>query len=192
MLVGYARISTDGQILDRQLDALRAYGIDDRLIYQETSSGAKRRRPELQRMLDELHEGDTVVVAEMTRISRSTRDMLNIIDEIKAKGCAIKSLSEPWLDTTLDNPAAEMVTTILSSLSQYERDMIRLRTLDGLRAADERGRHGGRPNKRDAKAGDIMRMRAEGKTVAEIVEATGLSRTSVYRTIRDVAEDGGS
>jgi len=190
VLVGYARASTDEQVLDRQLDALRAYGVDDRLIYRETGSGAKRYRPEPMRMLDELGEGDTVVVAEMTRISRSTRDMLNIIDLIREKGCDIKSLSEPWLATTADNPAADMVVTMLSALSQYERDTIRRRTRDGLGAARRRGHVGGRPRLQERHAESVARLREEGKTIAEIVEAEGISRATVYRILRGEQESG--
>ncbi|WP_197720353.1 recombinase family protein [Slackia heliotrinireducens] len=191
VLVGYARVSTDKQVLDRQLDALKAYGVDERLIYQETGSGAKRYRPELKRMLDELNEGDTVVVAEMTRISRSTRDMLNIIDLIREKGCNIKSLNESWLDTTDDNPSATMMVTVLSAMAQFERDTIRVRTLDGLKAANARGRHGGRPSVREAHADAVVRMRGEGKTIPEIVEAEGISRATVYRILRDAEEETG-
>ena len=82
-VVGYARVSTIDQNLDRQIDALRAYGIDDRLIYREKISGTKRDRPELQRMLRELQQGDTVVVSDLTRISRSTKDLLDIVDQME-------------------------------------------------------------------------------------------------------------
>ena len=192
MLVGYARVSTDEQVLDRQLDALKAYGVDERLIYKEKGSGAKRYRPELMRMLDELDEGDTVVVAEMTRISRSTRDMLNIVDLIREKGCYIKSLSETWLDTTDDNPMSDFMVTVLSGMSQYERDTIRKRTLEGLESARRRGHVGGRPRVQEKHADNVVAMRGEGKTISEIVTAEGISRATVYRILRNTMNDDDS
>ena len=83
MLVGYARVSTDGQNLDRQIDALKAVGVDSRVLYQEKITGTKKDRPELQRMLKELNEGDVVIITDLTRISRSTKDLLDIIEKIK-------------------------------------------------------------------------------------------------------------
>lgn len=184
MLVGYARVSTEDQELDRQLDALREYGVDERLIYKEKGSGAKRYRPELMRMLEELNAGDTVVVAEMSRISRSTRDMLNIVDLIRSKGCQVKSLSETWLDTTDENPMNEFMLVMFSGLSELERKTIRKRTLEGLESARRRGRIGGRPRVQEDHAANVMAMREAGKTVAEIVETEGISRATVYRIIR--------
>jgi len=189
MLVGYARVSTEDQVLDRQVDALTGYGVDPRLVYKETGSGAKRYRPELMRMLEDLNEGDTVVVAEMSRISRSTRDMLNIVELIREKGCHVKSLSEPWLDTTDDSPFSAFIVTVLSGMSQLERDTIRKRTNEGLAAARRRGRVGGRPRKQEAHRDNVVGMRAEGKTIPEIVEAEGISRATVYRILRDAEEE---
>ena len=104
MLVGYARVSTDGQNLDRQIDALKAVGVDSRVLYQEKITGTKKDRPELQRMLKELNEGDVVIITDLTRISRSTKDLLDIIEKIKNKGSSIRSLKDTWLDTTSNNP----------------------------------------------------------------------------------------
>ena len=83
MLVGYARVSTDGQNLDRQIDALKAVGVDSRVLYQEKITGTKKDRPELQRMLNELNEGDVVIITDLTRISRSTKDLLDIVEKIE-------------------------------------------------------------------------------------------------------------
>ncbi|WP_283699364.1 recombinase family protein, partial [Clostridium perfringens] len=84
MLVGYARVSTEEQSLDRQIDLLVEYGVDKRNIYQEKISGTKAYREQLDKMIEELQEGDTVIITDLTRISRSTKDLLNIIDKIKA------------------------------------------------------------------------------------------------------------
>ena len=102
MLIGYARVSTEDQSLDRQIDLLVDYGVDKRNIYQEKISGTKSYREQLDKMIDELQEGDTVIIADLTRISRSTKDLLNTIDRIKAKGASIKSIKDTWLDTSSD------------------------------------------------------------------------------------------
>ena len=184
-VVGYARVSTIDQNLDRQIDALRAYGIDDRLIYREKISGTKRDRPELQRMLRELQRGDTVVVADLTRISRSTKDLLDIVDQIKQKQAFIKSIKDTWLDTSSTNPYNDFLLTVMSGLSQLERDLTSQRTREGLAAAKARGRNGGRPSKQNEK-GDMVRALADsGMKIAEIVRQTGLSRSTVNRILRN-------
>ena len=184
-VVGYARVSTIDQNLDRQIDALRAYGIDDRLIYREKISGTKRDRPELQRMLRELKQGDTVVVADLTRISRSTKDLLDIVDQIKQKQAFIKSIKDTWLDTSSENPYNSFLLTVMSGLSQLERDLTSQRTKEGLAAAKARGRNGGRPSKQNEK-GDMVRALADsGMKIAEIVRQTGLSRSTVNRILRN-------
>lgn len=190
-VVGYARVSTIDQNLDRQIDALRAYGIDDRLIYREKISGTKRDRPELQRMLRELQQGDTVVVADLTRISRSTKDLLDIVDQIKEKRAFIKSIKDTWLDTSSTNPYNSFLLTVMSGLSQLERDLTSQRTKEGLAAAKARGRNGGRPSKQNEK-GDMVRALADsGMKIAEIVRQTGLSRSTVNRILRNTPTEEG-
>ena len=114
MLVGYARVSTEEQSLNRQIDMLIDYGVDKRNIYQEKISGMKSNREQLDKMIDELQEGDTVIITDLTRISRSTKDLLNIIDRIKAKGASIKSIKDTWLDTSSDNPYNSFLLTVMS------------------------------------------------------------------------------
>ena len=92
MLVGYARVSTEGQSLNRQIDMLVDYGVDKRNIYQEKISGVKVNREQLDKMIDELQEDDIVIITDLTRVSRSTKDLLNIIDRIKTRGASIKSI----------------------------------------------------------------------------------------------------
>lgn len=187
--IGYARVSTEDQKLDRQIDRLMAAGVDRRNIYMEKEHGTKRNRPELNKMLDELQEGDEVIIVEISRLSRSTQDLLEIVDKIRKKGASIRSLSETWLDTTSDNPSAQLILTIFAGLVQFERDMISARVKDGLKAADKRGHHGGRPNKRNEKAENVMQMRRGGMKIKDIIQMSGLSRTTVYRIIRDDRTD---
>ena len=185
MLVGYARVSTDGQNLDRQIDALKAVGVDSRVLYQEKITGTKKDRPELQRMLKELNEGDVVIITDLTRISRSTKDLLDIIEKIKNKGASIRSLKDTWLDTTSNNPYNDFLLTVMSGLSQLERDLISQRTKEGLESAKARGRNGGRPSKQNVK-GDVVKALADsGMKIVDIVKETGLSRSTVNRILRD-------
>ena len=115
MRIGYARVSTQDQNLDRQCDQLRQDGCER--VYEEKVSGAKSDRPELGRMLDALREGDVVVVAELSRLSRSVRDLFDIVDRIDSVGAQIKSLKEPWLDTT--TPHGRLLFTFFSGISEF-------------------------------------------------------------------------
>ncbi len=141
MLVGYARVSTEGQSLNRQIDMLVDYGVDKRNIYQEKISGVKVNREQLDKMIDELQEDDIVIITDLTRVSRSTKDLLNIIDRIKTRGASIKSIKDTWLDTSSDNPYNSFLLTVMSGLSQLERDLISQRTKEGLKSAKARGRN---------------------------------------------------
>jgi len=184
LLVGYARVSTDGQRLDRQIDELLAAGVDRRMLYQEKITGTKRDRPELQRMLQELNEGDVVLISDLTRLSRSTRDLLNIIGKIKEKNASIRSLKDTWLDTTSQNPYNEFLLTVMSGLSQLERDLISLRTKEGLASAKTRGRKGGRPSKQNAKGAVVEALASSGMKIMDICKETELSRSTVYRILQ--------
>jgi len=97
MLIGYKRVSTQNQKLDRQTDLLNEYGVER--IFEEKVTGTKINREELNRMLDMLREGDVVIVTDLTRLSRSTKDLFDIVSTIESKGAGIKSLKESWLDT---------------------------------------------------------------------------------------------
>lgn len=183
MLIGYARVSTEGQNLKRQIDQLTTYGVDKRNIYQEKMTGTKSDRPELLRMIDELQRGDTVVITDLTRVSRSTKDLLSIVDKIKAKGAYIKSLKDTWLDTTSNNPYNDFLLTVMSGLSQLERDLISMRTKEGLESARKEGRIGGRPSKQNEKAATVRALAAGGMRIVDIVKETGLSRSTVNRIL---------
>ena len=124
MIKGYCRVSKDKQDIGKYIEQLRVYGIDEENIYQDTKTGTKRDREGLNKLLEGLQEGDIVIINDMTRLGRSTIDLLNIVDEIKSKGAFIKSLKESWLDTTTDNPQGQLMLTMFSGLAQYERDLI--------------------------------------------------------------------
>jgi len=183
-LFGYARTSKVEQNLDRQIDQLLEYGVHKSDIYTEQVTGTKREREQLDKLLDDIDAGDTVVVVDITRVSRSTKDLLDIVDKIKSKGANIKSLKDTWLDTTSDNPYNDFLLTVMSGLSQLERDLISQRTKEGLASARARGRLGGRPTtkKQDIEralvlydAGDLM--------VNDICELVGISKPTLYKYI---------
>lgn len=139
-IFGYARVSTEQQNLDRQLDALNKYGVD--IIFNEKMTGTKRNRPELSKMLDRLTEGDTVVVESLSRLGRSTKDLIELVDLFEKKKVHFVSLKEQ-IDTS--SPTGKFLFTLMSAISQFERDVIAERTKEGLRSARARGRLGGRP-----------------------------------------------
>lgn len=186
MLIGYARVSTEQQSLDRQIDLLVDCGVDERNIYKEKITGTNRERFQLNKMLDELQTGDIVIITDLTRISRSTKDLLLILDKIKDKGASIKSIKDTWLDTTSNNPYNNFLLIIMSGLSQLERDLISERTKEGLISAKARGRKGGRPSIRNDKQDVVKLLYREGYKIVDIVKKTGLSRSTIYRILNDI------
>ena len=140
MIIGYARVSTEDQNLDGQLDALKAAGAER--IFADKITGTARSRPELDRLLDQLRQGDVITVTKYDRLARSLRDLLDIVDTIQAHGAGFRSLAED-IDTT--TPAGRLVFHVFASIAQFERERISERTREGLEAARKRGRIGGRP-----------------------------------------------
>lgn len=184
-ILGYARVSTQEQNLDRQIDALMAAGVSRKHLYCEKMTGTKADRPELNRLINDLEMGDTVIIADLTRISRSTKDLLEIVQRIKDKGAYIKSLKDTWLDTTSSNPYNDFLLTVMSGLSQLERDLISQRTKEGLASAKARGRNGGRPSKQNEKLEMVLALYDSGMKIADIVRNTELSRSTVNRIIKN-------
>ena len=180
MKLGYARCSTLDQNLDWQIDALTKEGCDR--IFQEKFTGTRKDCPELLRMMDMLREGDTVIICELTRLSRSVKDLFDLVEQVEKAGANIKSLKEPWLDTT--TPQGRLLFTIFSGVSQFERELIRERTLEGLASARARGRMGGRPGK-DKKIVEQALTLYDSKaySVEEISKTTGISRATLYKYV---------
>jgi DNA invertase Pin-like site-specific DNA recombinase len=188
MLVGYCRVSKDDMSLDRQIDSLVAAGVDERNIYQEKITGTKRERYELNRMLEGLKSGDICVVSELTRLSRSSKDLIEVAEQITAKGATIRSLKETWLNA--ENSAhSKLLFTIFAGLSQFERDLTAERVREGLKAAKARGRNGGRPSKRNSKEMTVRLLYDKGVKIADIVKQTDLSRSTVNRIVRDMKNE---
>jgi len=177
LTVGYARVSTEQQELSRQLDALNKYGVDE--IYTEKLTGTKASRPELGKVKLRVRHGDVVVIESLSRLGRSSKDLLTLIDDWNAQGVQLVSLKEN-IDST--SPTGRMLITVLSAICQFERDITVQRTVEGLQAARSRGRAGGRPPV-DKNAVDkaIKLYRAQTHTVSEITELTGVSQATLYR-----------
>ena len=178
MIIGYARVSTEDQRLDAQTDALAAAGAGR--VFADRVSGARRARPELDRMLDQLRPGDVVVVTKYDRLARSLKDLLEIVEAIGARGAGFRSLAED-IDTT--TPAGRLVFHVFASIAQFERERISERTREGLAAARARGRVGGRPPALSpAQKAEVRRMRDEdSRTVAEIARLFRVSERTVRR-----------
>lgn len=176
--LGYARVSTLEQDEALQLDALKAAGCDK--VYVDKASGTLERRPALDLMLDQLRAGDTVVVWRLDRLGRSLRHLIEVFQDLENRGVAVRSLTESINTST---PGGKLVFHVFAALAEFERDLIRERTLAGLAAARARGRNGGRPTVwTDEKLATAAAMYASGDhDVAAIARVLGVSRASVYR-----------
>lgn len=177
-LIGYARVSTADQDPQLQLDALSAGGCA-RIFTDHGVSGAKTERPELDRCLDHLREGDVLAVWKLDRLGRNTVHVLQLIEELTQRGIGFRSLTE-GLHT--DGPMGKAMLTIMAAFAQLERDTMIERTRAGLAAAAANGRKGGRPRKvNDADAAKARALKAKNVTVPDIAKMLGCSRATVYR-----------
>ena len=175
---GYARVSTEQQNLDRQLDMLQKYGVD--FIYNEKMTGTKRNRPELEKLLERLTEGDTVVVESLSRLGRSTKDLIWLMETFNSKGVNLVSLKES-IDTTTST--GKLLFTLMSALAQFERDVLADRTKEGLAAARAKG--GRKPIDSDAVRKAVKLYKTGQYTVSEITELTGVRKTTLYKNLKD-------
>ena len=179
MKVGYARVSTADQNLDRQLDNLKAQ--DCEKIFQEKVTGTKTHRPEIDVLMKTLRNGDTLVIDSFSRLSRSTKDLLEVVDRLQTMGVNLVSLKES-LDTT--TATGKLMLTMLSALSQFERDIIAERTIDGLKAARARGRLGGRPKAPLEKVTKALKLYdSNTMSIKDIANASGISTATLNRAI---------
>ena len=183
MLVGYIRVSSesDRQSTDLQRDALLAAGVDNRHLYEDRASGAKDDRSGLTRALDFVRPGDVLVVWKLDRLGRSLSHLLMIINTLKEKQVAFRSLTE-GMDTT--TPSGELLFHVFGALAQYERALIKERVLAGLTAARIRGRIGGRPpaiigEKLEA----IITALNDGMSKAAVCRNFGVKRTTLIETL---------
>ncbi len=182
--LGYVRISTKDQNTDLQDAAMAQAGVTK--VYTDRGvSGSVASRPELDRALDHLREGDVLVVWKLDRLGRNTKNVLEVIEQLSAKGVGFRSLTE-GLDTT--GPMGKAMLTILAAFAELERSTMLERTRAGLDAAKARGRVGGRPSTIDAKKLDkIKKLVASGDhTRAEIADMVKISPATLYRVLADI------
>src|SRR5699024_1367285 len=179
-IYGYARVSTQHQDLNRQLDLLAEQNCNE--ILTEKMTGTKSNRPELNRLKDKLRPGDTVVVESFSRLGRSTKDLIDLVTYFEEQDVKLVSLKENFDTTT---PQGRLMMTVFQAFSQFERDLIVERTKEGLQSARARGRIGGRPrvNKRDIERA-VKLYESEAYSGKEITEMTGISKATLYRYIR--------
>ena len=179
MIYGYARVSTADQKLTRQKDALLRYNIDK--LFCEKISGTKKNRPELDRMLRELNDGDTVVIESLSRLGRSVKNLSELMEIFNEKGIRLISLKES-IDTS--SATGRLLFTIISSLAAFERETLIERTNEGLAAARARGHIGGRPKSdENALKKAIALYHTKQYTLSEIANLTGISKSTLYRSI---------
>ena len=175
MLIGYARVSTVEQNLDLQKDALHAAGCER--IIEDTVSGARAERPGLNRLKEHLRRGDTLVVWRLDRLGRSLRDLIDWINWLDDRGIALKSLQES-IDTATSG--GKLIFHMFGALAEFERNLIRERTMAGLQAARARGKQGGRPPAVDEKKRKLAVKLYYGKehAIPEILDIVGISRST--------------
>jgi DNA invertase Pin-like site-specific DNA recombinase len=178
MIVGYARVSTDGQTLDAQQSALVAAGVER--VFAEKISGAITERSALAKAISALGQGDTLVVTKLDRLARSTRDLLNTLDAVGKAGAAFKSLGDSWADTT--TPHGRMMLTVLGGLAEFERHLILARTSEGRARAQARGVRFGRKLKLTAhQQQEALARRAAGEALVDIARSYAVSHSTISR-----------
>ena len=193
MLIGYARVSKgdtsngknsqsgkNSQNTSLQLKAFKEAGVEK--VFNEQASGGRWDRPELHRMLDQLREGDVVVAWKLDRVSRSLKDLLTILEKIEAAGAGFRSLTEP-VDTT--TPAGRMMMQMVGAFAEFERSIIRERTIAGLEAAKDRGATLGRPKQvtKEQRQEIVESVRSGRKTQAEMARLYKVSGATISRIV---------
>ena len=178
MIVGYARVSTDGQTLDAQQSALKAAGCTK--VYSEKVSGAKTDRRQLQLAIAGLGVGDVLLVTRLDRLARSTRDLLNVLAMVSQGGAGFRSLADPMIDTT--SPHGKLILAVLAALAEFERSMILARTGEGRKRAQARGvRFGRKPKLSEYQIAEALARRANGESLVDIGRSYGVSHSTISR-----------
>ena len=185
MTYGYARVSTLDQNLDRQVIMLKQCGINE--LFTEKMSGVKKNRPELDRLLAQLKAGDTVIVESLSRLGRSTKNLIELVETFQAKGVQLVSLKES-IDT--GTASGKLLFTLMSAIAEFERDVIAERTAEGLGSARAKGHVGGRPRTKKEKLVQALRLYSTGEyTLKEIEELTGVKKSTLYRYLKETVKD---
>ncbi len=183
-IIGYARTSTTDQQagLDAQIAELQAAGCTR--IFQEQVSAVDRSRPQLEAALDWVRAGDVFIVTKPDRLARNVIDLLGLIDRLKAKEVTVRILS---MNLQTGNATSNLILTLLAGVASWEREIMLERQRAGIAKAKADGKYRGRAPTARAKTPEVLRLRSEGKTVAEIAAETGISRASIYRAFAEAA-----
>lgn len=182
MLYGYARVSTEGQCLDRQIDQLTAVGVERENIYCEKMTGTKSNRPKLKALLGAVEKGDTVIIESLNRLGRSSADLISLMQTFSDMGVTLISLKE---NLDFSSAAGKMIAQFLAVLAEFERATIVERVKEGVAAARARGRIGGRPATPAKTLDKALQMYdMHNLTVTEICRACGISRPTLYKALR--------
>lgn len=181
-IIGYARVSANGQDYDGQIERLKQAGC--KRIYAEKVSGKSQNgRHQLQKAIRGLDLGDTLIVVRLDRLARSIRDLLSILDTIKAAGAHIKALEDPWLDTT--TPHGELILTIMGGMAEFERKLIRARCDEGIKRAKARGTVFGRkPVLDQGEKQKVAQRYAAGATITELAREYDCGIATIHRVIK--------
>ena len=182
--LGYARVSTTKQDLDRQIDALTVAGIASGHIYVDKKSGATTDRPGLKALLDYARPGDVIVVHTLDRLGRTVHDTLNLIHQLRERGVGVRNLADPIRvdSASPDDPMAQLAVVLLALFAQMERTYTLERAAHARAVATAKGRRGGRPSVvTESQLVHAVQLRRDGRTIAEITAATGLTRATLYR-----------
>ena len=177
-LYGYARVSTRDQDLAAQDSELMAAGCAK--VFKEKISGAKTDRPELAKLIRRLEPGDVLMVERLDRLARSTRDLLNVLDEVGQRGAGFKSLRDVWADTT--TPHGKLMLTVLGGLAEFERSLIVARTGEGRKRAKDRGVRFGRPNVLTPhQRQEALRRLHAGESMSDIARSFACHHSTISR-----------
>jgi DNA invertase Pin-like site-specific DNA recombinase len=182
MRYGYARVSSSTQDYQGQVDALKAEGCE-RIFSEKASAKSTNGRREFERLIRALNPGDTVVVTKLDRLARSSRDLHNILHQLKDISCGFVSLGESWCDTTTD--VGRLMLTIMGGIAEFERGLIRKRCEEGIERAKAKGTRFGRPNALDAsQKRKIAERYAEGETMAELAREYECGEATIWRALQ--------
>jgi DNA invertase Pin-like site-specific DNA recombinase len=179
--VGYARVSASDQDFEAKVERLKAAGCE--VVFSEKASGKSTNgRPQLDKAIKSLKPGDTLVTIKLDRLARSIRDLLRILDDIKAVGAMFKALDDPWCDTS--TPQGEFFLTIMGGLAEFERKLIRQRCAEGIKRAKEQGKLLGRKSNLDAgQRRKIAQRDAKGATIRELANDYDVGIATIHRAL---------
>jgi DNA invertase Pin-like site-specific DNA recombinase len=183
-IIGYSRVSTDGQTLADQIAALKTAGAGK--VFSEKQSGARFDRPQLRKAIGTLGRGDVLLVTRLDRLARSTRDLLNVLHEVSERGAAFKSLADTWADTT--TPHGKLMVTILGGLAEFERSLIKARTDVGIKRARDAGIRFGRPPKlTQHQRAEALRLLGMGEPQNAVARLLNVDQSTISRLVQRVA-----